>query len=169
MNYYTEYASAIGDLVMTSDGDHLTGLYAKDHSDKVKALQEERTRVDDLPAFMQTKAWLDAYFSGKRPDPEGLPLKVEGTDFQKKIWQLLLAVPYGETTTYGALARRYEESEQRKTSPRAVGSAVGRNPILILIPCHRVIGSDGSLTGYAAGLEKKVQLLQLEGSYAPEA
>ena len=108
------------------------------------------------PCF-RARLWLDAYFAGKAPEVSGLPLSPKGTAFQKKVWQELLNIPYGTTNTYGALAGRLG------SSARAVGSAVGRNPISIVIPCHRVLAADGSLTGYAGGLENKEKLLQLEG------
>lgn len=112
----------------------------------------------------QTAAWLDAYFAGKRPDPSALSLDPHGTPFQRRIWAMLLQIPYGQITTYGRLA---EEAAQRmkreRMSAQAVGSAVGHNPISIIIPCHRVLGTDGGLRGYAGGIEIKASLLEHEG------
>ena len=104
-----------------------------------------------------TRTWLDRYFAGERPDPSEIRLAPEGSQFQRKVWDELLKIPYGTTDTYGAIARRLHSGSQ------AVGGAVGRNPISIIIPCHRVLGADGSLTGYAAGLAVKEKLLEIEG------
>ena len=110
-----------------------------------------------------TKKWLDRYFNKEQPDPKELKLAPKGTDFRKTVWDILLKIPYGQTTSYGAIAKSVTESRKgSKTSARAVGGAVGHNPISIIIPCHRVVGSDGSLTGFASGLDKKVWLLQHE-------
>ena len=112
----------------------------------------------------KAKAWLDAYFAGNAPSPAALPLRPEGTEFRRLIWGLLLEIPYGKTVTYGALAKRAAEILGKpRMSAQAVGQAVGRNPISILIPCHRVVGAGGQLTGYAGGLARKEYLLRLEG------
>lgn len=114
------------------------------------------------PALEQASAWLDEYFAGK--DPGDVPaVAFAGTPFQQEVWRELLAIPYGETTTYGGLAKRLAERLGRRTSARSVGGAVGKNPVSIFVPCHRVIGSSGSLTGYAGGIKRKVYLLRLEG------
>jgi methylated-DNA-[protein]-cysteine S-methyltransferase len=118
-----------------------------------------------LPVFCQTENWLDDYFAGKMP-PTLPPLAPVGTDFRKSVWKLLLEIPYGQTTTYGALAQTLKE-RGFSTSARAVGGAVGHNPISILIPCHRVLGANGSLTGYAGGVAVKHRLLELEGVQLP--
>ena len=114
----------------------------------------------DSPVLLAARCWLDAYFAGKRPGAAGLPLAPRGTAFQRRVWDALIAIPYGETRTYGELAA------ELGSSPRAVGAAVGRNPISVIIPCHRVLGADGSLTGYAGGLERKRALLALERAHA---
>ena len=113
--------------------------------------------------FGTVRHWLDRYFAAERPDTRELPLAPAGTEFRRAVWALLLDIPYGSVTTYGRLAEEYERVSGHKTSPRAVGSAVGHNPISIIIPCHRVVGADGSLTGYAGGVENKRLLLELEG------
>jgi methylated-DNA-[protein]-cysteine S-methyltransferase len=114
--------------------------------------------------LVQARAWLDAYFAGLRPDIDALPLAPQGSAFRQAVWALLRAIPYGETTTYGDLARALAaQSGQTKVSAQAVGGAVGHNPLSIVVPCHRVLGRDGSLTGYAGGLDNKVKLLTLEG------
>jgi methylated-DNA-[protein]-cysteine S-methyltransferase len=116
----------------------------------------------DHPVFVSLKNWLENYFAKKKPKVK-IPLAPEGTDFQKAVWKLLLEIPYGKTSTYGAIASRLA-ADGKKASARAVGGAVGHNPISLLIPCHRVMGSDGSLTGYAGGIGKKRALLELEES-----
>jgi methylated-DNA-[protein]-cysteine S-methyltransferase len=122
-------------------------------------------------AFIKLKAWLGAYFAGEKNLPS-LPLAPQGTAFQQKVWELLLDIPYGETSTYGGIAKKITtENSANKNGKaaglyaRAVGNAVGRNPVSIIIPCHRVLGADGSLTGFAGGIERKRALLELEGTY----
>ena len=112
---------------------------------------------EETPLLRELRSWLEAYFDGERPDPRAIPVHPEGTAFQRRVWQALSEIPYGQIVTYGQLADRLN------SSPRAVGAAVGRNPVSVLIPCHRVLGADGSLTGYAGGLERKRRLLLLEG------
>ena len=152
--FFTLHPSPLGILTLTSDGESLTGLWM-DSQDPPKA---EYTRKDDLPVFQRTRHWLDAYFLGNTPAPADLPLSPAGTAFQRNVWRILLTIPYGETTTYGAIARQISPA----MSAQAVGGAVGRNPIGIIIPCHRVIGAKGQLTGYAGGLENKKWLLRHE-------
>ena len=161
MNYITHYASPLGGLLLASDGAGLTGAWFEGQKYFGRGLEEAREQ-DDLPVFCETRRWLELYFAGRIPG--FLPaLHPAGTPFQRAVWELLLTIPYGKTVTYGELARRLgEQAGCRKTSARAVGSAVGRNPISVLVPCHRVIGADGSLTGYAGGLARKTALLKLE-------
>lgn len=158
---YQIYQSPLGRLILAGNALALTGLWfeVEVENDVLKAAGLPGT---DLPVFRQTRIWLDQYFGGQIPDflP---PLRAEGTAFQCKVWDLLRQIPYGETTTYGAIAREMAaRNPQGRMSAQAVGGAVGKNPIAILIPCHRVIGSDGSLTGYAASVDKKQALLALE-------
>ena len=142
------YESPLGMITRISDGKSLMEL----RFEKSKDLKNQQ----NLPIFTETRRWLDLYFSGKKPD--FIPsLNPKGTPFQQKVWQELLKIPYGQTTTYGAIAKRIG-----CRSAQAVGQAVHRNPIAIIIPCHRVIGADGSLTGYASGLDVKQKLLQIE-------
>ena len=159
MIYTAHYASPLGGMTLTSDGMALTGLYfdgERDFPDLSAAHKK------DLPVFGEVMRWLDLYFAGKEPD--FMPtLNPTGTSFQVSVWAILRAIPFGETTTYGAIAKQLEKDTGRRMSAQAVGGAVGRNPISILIPCHRVIGANGSLTGYAGGLDKKEYLLELEG------
>lgn len=151
----------LGEIRLRSDGKSLTGLWfvgqvndAKDNSDiEIK---------DDLPIFGQVESWLESYFSGKQTSIT-IPLQPKGTSFQQRVWQILQEIPYGETMTYGEIAQRIAKEKGVETfSAQAVGQAVGKNPISILIPCHRVLGKNGALTGYAGGVHRKEQLLQLE-------
>ena len=121
---------------------------------------------EETPILAQTRRWLNLYFSGSVPDFTP-PLHPIGSDFRQEVWALLLQIPYGQTTTYGALAKQLAEINGGKhVSAQAVGGAVGHNPVSIIVPCHRVVGSDGSLTGYAGGIEKKIRLLTLENAEA---
>lgn len=117
----------------------------------------------ELPVFVQTKKWLDLYFAGERPD--FLPaIAPEGSEFQRKVWEILLQIPYGKAMSYGEIAERMaKEQGIKKMSAQAVGGAVGRNPISLLVPCHRVIGKDGKMVGYGGGLDRKIALLKIEG------
>ena len=156
MEYRTVYPSPLGPLTLASDGHALTGLWlqGQKYFGGDVSLWEEKA---DVPVFDAAFHWLDDYFAGEQPDPEELPLAPAGTDFRQAVWRELLQIPYGETLTYGELAARIGCA-----SARAVGGAVGRNPISIIIPCHRVLGADGSLTGYAGGTECKRWLLAHE-------
>ena len=157
MTYTTYYSSPLGKMILVSDGAALTEL---DFAEGVPAASAVRTQKD-LPVFEEVSRWLDLYFSGR--DPGTLPpLAPHGTAFQQAVWNILRGIPYGTTTTYGRIAAHIAAARGGRMSAQAVGGAVGRNPISILIPCHRVIGTDGSLTGYAGGLDKKEALLRLE-------
>ena len=157
-NIACEYKSPLGAITLAADGDALAGLWLEGQ----KYFGAGRALTPgDAPALALARDWLDRYFAGERPAPRELSLAPAGTEFQRAVWALLCEIPYGETSTYGALARRMPGG---MTSPRAVGAAVGRNPISIIIPCHRVLGADGSLTGYAGGLERKRWLLEFEGA-----
>lgn len=163
MIYYTNYISPIGELVLTSDGTYLSELYLKDQRDWTH-LDAGASRQDCLVVFTQVRTWLDAYFGLENPPSDRLDIDPHGTNFQKKIWSILRDIPYGTTTSYGQIAKIYEEREGKRTSARAVGSATSKNPILIITPCHRVVGRDGSLTGFSAGMENKIKLLRLENT-----
>ena len=150
--YVSRYDSPIGELLLTCTDRGLTGLY----------MNREVSRQEEHPVFQQTAAWLDAYFRGENPTMT-VPLELEGTAFQKAIWKILLTIPYGETRSYGSIAKELAGlMGKEKMSAQAVGQAVGRNPVSILVPCHRVVGSDGKLTGYAGGMENKIWLLEHE-------
>jgi methylated-DNA-[protein]-cysteine S-methyltransferase len=152
---FTIYESPIGPLTLTGDGAALTGLWFPGRG---PAHAETDQRPED---FAQAVDQLQAYFAGQRRDFD-LPLRPHGTPFQRRVWSELQRIPYGTTTTYGAIAQRLTDERGEWVSPRAVGAANGANPISIIVPCHRVIGSDGSLTGYGGGLQRKRTLLDLE-------
>lgn len=162
MNYLTEYRSPVGLLYLASEGKNITGLWIEGQKYFAAGLPHSLKKDGGLPVFRQAADWLNAYFSG-RPLPALPPLAPQGSAFRQGVWRRLLEIPYGQTCTYGALA------EEIGTSSRAVGGAVGRNPISILIPCHRVVGAGGGLTGYAGGVEKKRYLLELERVNSPGA
>lgn len=154
-------SSPLGPLHLAADGPTLTGLWLEGQK-YFAATLTGREQTARLPVFDEARCWLETYFSGKIPGP--LPLLApRGSAFRQEVWKLLLEIPRGETTTYGALAERLR-TQGVTASAQAVGGAVGHNPISILIPCHRVVGNDGSLTGYAGGLDKKRMLLELEGA-----
>ena len=157
-----KYESPVGNLILSSDGTNLTGLWIE--GQKYFGVTLEKNIIKkDLTVFEDTKRWLDLYFAGKNPD--FLPaLAPKGSEFRQLIWKYLLEIPYGETTTYGSLAKKAAKDMGKESmSAQAVGGAVGHNPISIIIPCHRILGSNGSLTGYAGGIEAKKYLLALEG------
>lgn len=177
MDYIYHYSSPLGAITFASDGTALTGLWFDgqkyDHAGLSSDFIEQR-----LPVFDETMAWLDSYFGGSCPDHIP-PLRFHSTPFREKVWRILLTIPYGSTMTYGEIARMLStgSSESARSadampissaasshmSAQAVGGAVSRNPISIIVPCHRVIGAGGSLTGYAGGIERKLSLLRLEG------
>lgn len=150
---YTEYISPFGKLILVSDGEVLTGLYLPEQ----KFDTGNRSYRPELPVFLLAQRWLSRYFAGENP-PVDFPVKPAGTEFQRRVWKHLREIPYGKTETYGQIARKIS----RTMSAQAVGGAVGRNPISIVIPCHRCVGAGGRLTGYAGGLTAKRYLLQLE-------
>ena len=159
--YQTKIASPIGQLTLASDGIALTGLWIEGQKYFASTMNQDSIFVSTLPVFEEARSWLDAYFAGASLPP--LPkLAPKGSEFRQRVWKLLSEIPYGETRTYGMLARTLRE-KGIPAAAQAVGGAVGHNPILILIPCHRVLGANGSLTGYAGGLDIKKQLLLLEG------
>ena len=161
MQYTSHYQSPLGSILLAADQTGLTGLWFE--GQKYFALHLDRENEErEIPVFEKTEQWLDIYFSGKEPDFT-VPLHFTGTDFQQKVWNILCSIPYGQTATYGEIARQLaSERGVSHMSAQAVGGAVGHNKISIIVPCHRVVGSNGSLTGYAGGIERKIQLLQLE-------
>lgn len=161
MTYVYRYHSPLGDITVSSNGSEITGLWfegQKYFGATLPSDYEEQV----LPVFEETKKWLTIYFGGKAPDFTP-PLKLETTPFRKVVWEILLTIPFGQTMTYGEIAGIMAKKEGiAKMSARAVGGAVGHNPISLIIPCHRVVGTNKSLTGYAGGIERKVQLLTME-------
>lgn len=161
MQFINYYNSPLGKLTMASDGESLTGLWFTQQKYYASTLGND-FQEKDLPIFEETCQWLDLYFAGEEPSftPKLAP---QGSEFRKAVWQILQAIPYGKTITYGDIASSL--AQQRgisKMSAQAVGGAVGHNPISIIVPCHRVVGTNGSLTGYAGGINIKISLLQFE-------
>ena len=159
--YTCTYKSKLGDILLAADAIGLTGLWFEGQKYFANTLPDGAISQES-PILTETKRWLDIYFSGKEPDftPTLHPM---GSPFRQAVWKLLLQIPYGQTTTYGEIARQLEKLQNRPhMSAQAVGGAVGHNGISIIIPCHRVVGTKGNLTGYAGGLDKKMALLELE-------
>lgn len=159
MTYVTSFPSPLGAIIAASNGSALTGLWFDGQKHFAATLTEPFVEATD-PVLRAAQVWLSRYFQGENPDPASIPLAPEGTAFQQAVWNALRQIPYGQTATYGQIASRLGKSPE---AARAIGGAVSRNPISILIPCHRVLGADGSLTGYAGGLAKKTALLAIEG------
>ncbi len=164
MQYTGRYESPLGPIVLAADETGLTGLWFE--GQKYFALYLDRENEEkELPLFGQARGWLDIYFSGREPDFK-LPLHFTGSAFQNEVWEILCRIPYGQTTTYGEIAKQLAEKRGlARMSAQAVGGAVARNEISIIVPCHRVVGGNGSLTGYAGGIDKKAALLKLEKGY----
>lgn len=163
MYYSTQYASPVGRLTLACDGERLTGVWLEGQK-YFGGRSGPLVPREGLPILDRTRDWLDRYFAGERPAPSELPLAPAGSEFRQTVLRILLEIPYGTVVTYGAVARETAARLGRKSmSGQAVGGAVGHNPISILIPCHRVVGTGGSLTGYAGGIGKKIWLLRHEG------
>lgn len=164
MEYRSEYNSPVGKLILLADENALKGLWIENQKYFEEGVEGKALPGKDSPVIKQAEQWLNRYFAGGKPTPDELPLHPEGSGFRQKVWKLLCEIPLGETTTYGALAQKIAaELGKTRFSAQAVGGAVGHNPISIIIPCHRVVGTSGSLTGYAGGIEKKRWLLEHEG------
>jgi O-6-methylguanine DNA methyltransferase len=165
MRYYTmRYQSMIGSMILASDHNSLVGLWNEGQKYFGATLDGLTVEKPDLPVLVDAGIWLDAYFAGKNPAIADLPLAPSGNAFRQAVWNALCEIPYGTCTTYGAIARDIARIMNKKSmSGQAVGGAVGHNPISVIIPCHRVVGSNGSLTGYAGGIAKKISLLAHEG------
>lgn len=163
-HYYTTCPSPLGTVTLESDGEALVGLWLPGQRGTLYAASAELRCGEGLPIFREATAWLEAYFAGERPDASQLALAPAGSPFRQAVWRILREIPYGATTTYGEIARRMGALTGKPgMAAQAVGGAVGHNPISLIIPCHRVIGAGGNLTGYAGGLDKKVWLLRHEG------
>ncbi len=161
MTYTHHYDSPLGGILLAADDVGLTGLWFDGQKYFARGLSNERI-AQETPILTEAKRWLDIYFTGKKPDFTP-PLHPIGSAFRRSVWEILLQIPYGQTATYGEIARQLAKKQGlERMSAQAVGGAVGHNKISIIIPCHRVVGADGSLTGYAGGIGKKEKLLELE-------
>ena len=161
MTYIQHYDSPLGGILLAADEIGLTGLWFDGQKYFARGLSNERI-AHETSVLAEAKRWLDIYFTSKAPDFTP-PLHPTGSEFRKAVWEILLQIPYGQTTTYGEIARQLAEKQGlARMSAQAVGGAVGHNEISVIIPCHRVVGTNGSLTGYAGGIHKKEQLLELE-------
>lgn len=176
MYYSTTYPSPVGTITLACDsgGKSLAGLWIEGQKYFGDTIPEAMTEKGDMPVFDAAKNWLDRYFAGEKPDISDLSLAPAGSAFRRGVWGILCEIPYGKVITYGDIAKRMAATMNRKNmSSQAVGGAVGHNPISIIIPCHRVVGSNGSLTGYSGGIATKTRLLEFEGVdmsrlFAPE-
>ena len=163
MLYISKYKSKIGKLLLASDKENLIGLWIEGQKYYLSNIKEEMQENDNIEIIKKTKLWLDKYFKGEKVYPNELKLAPRGSTFRKAVWNILCEIPYGKTTTYGKIAEEIAKIQNKKSiSAQAVGGAVGHNPISIIIPCHRVIGANGNLTGYAGGIQKKIELLKIE-------
>mgnify|MGYP004548877175 FL=1 len=174
MIYRTDYESPLGRVTLASDGESIVGLWLEGQKYFGDTVNGEMHREDRLAIFAKTRDWLDRYFRGEKPAITEILLAPAGNRFRQEVWKILCDIPYGEVMTYGAIARMIAERLGReKMSAQAVGGAVGHNPVSIIIPCHRVVGANGSLTGYAGGIRTKIRLLEHEkadmtGLFVPE-
>lgn len=161
MQYISRYQSPLGEILLAADGEGLTGLWFEGQKYFARSLEREHTE-QEIPLFETARRWLDLYFSGKEPE-FSVPLHLTGTEFQKTVWKVLCSIPYGRTMTYGQIAAQIAAARGKPhLSAQAVGGAVAHNPVSVIVPCHRVVGADGGLTGYAGGIDRKRKLLQLE-------
>lgn len=163
MKYKSLYTSPVGIIILTSDGKYLTGLwFTTSRFKELRKIKKEQIK-NELEIFKITKKWLDEYFQNKQPNPNKVPIKLIGSTFSMDVWEILKTIPYGKTITYGEIAKILANKKGiKKMSAQAVGHAVGYNPISIIVPCHRVIGANGNLTGYGGGIETKIKLLKHE-------
>ncbi len=166
MFYSTICTSPVGVITLACDGDgkNLVGLWTQGQKYHGNTIHKGMTRNDGVPLFGAVQKWLERYFAGEKPAISELPLSPAGGGFRQGVWSILREIPYGEVITYGGIAKKMAEKMGKKSiSGQAVGGAVGHNPVSIIIPCHRVVGSNGSLTGYAGGIQMKIRLLEMEG------
>lgn len=164
MHYEAEFSTPLGRYLMTSDGKNLTGLWRQEQKHYAATAPKELVKEESLEIFAATRRWLEQYFAGEKPPITNLSLAPQGTEFRLLVWELLCKIPLGSVVTYGELARQVARHlKKEKMSAQAIGGAVGHNPISIIIPCHRVVGARGNLTGYGGGLKTKMELLKIEG------
>lgn len=157
------YNSPLGDILLASKDNKLIGLWIEGQKYFLSSIKEEIQENSNDGVLLATKSWLDRYFNGQKPNIDELNLSPIGSDFRQAVWKILCKIPYGETITYNDIAKEIARQRKiKKMSAQAIGGAVGHNPISIIIPCHRVVGTNGNLTGYAGGIEKKIWLLRHE-------
>ena len=162
MDFISHYLSPLGGITLASDGQALVGLWFDGQKFFADALDKDHSECDDLPVFWETKLWLDCFFSGQAPDFTP-PVRMRTTPFRRRVWEIMLTIPFGQTMTYAHIAEIIaRERNIRSMSAQAVGGAVAHNSISLIIPCHRVVATDGSLTGYAGGIDRKQWLLRME-------
>ncbi len=167
MHHVTYHTTPLGRVMLAAEGDALVGVWFEGQKYFAASLQGEPEDGGRVPVLVRTGEWLDRYFAGERPRIAELKLDPAGSEFRKAVWKILCRIPYGAVTTYGEIARAITALHGGKTmSAQAVGGAVGHNAISVIIPCHRVVGSTGSLTGYAGGIDRKIRLLTHEGAYS---
>jgi len=163
MLYYTTYNSPVGKLFLASEDNKLIGLWIEGQKYFLESIKGKMIEKEDLLIFNKTKDWLDRYFKGENPSISELDINPKGNTFRKMVWVILTTIPYGEVITYGDIAKIVSKKLNKKSmSSQAIGGAVGHNPISIIIPCHRVVGKNNKLTGYAGGIDNKLKLLQHE-------
>lgn len=165
MIYTTTYPSPVGIMTLACDGGNLIGVWNENSKYHGNVILKEKVQKDDMPIFAIVKKWLDRYFNRGKPAISELPIAPPGGEFRQAVWSLLCEIPYGELVTYGDIAKQMAvKMGKQSMSAQAVGGAVGHNPISVIIPCHRVVGANGSLTGYGGGIGVKIKLLELEGA-----
>ena len=164
MYYFHHYNYPIGKITLASNGTSIVGLWIENQRFYMDVLKDKECREKETEVIKLAKHWLDAYFNNKKPSASEVPVEFIGSDFRQQVWKILAQIPYGEVITYKAIAENIATQKGiDQMSAQAVGGAVGHNPISIIIPCHRVVGTDGNLTGYSGGIEVKTQLLAFEG------
>ncbi len=167
MHFTSTYQSPLGEILIAADDIGIVGIWFKDAKYYARCLDKEN-EPKETPVIKKLKQWLDIYFQGKEPDFD-LPVHMTGTPFQLEVWNILREIPYGTTVTYNEIAKKIAKSKGlERMSAQAVGTAVGKNSISLVVPCHRVVGTNNGLAGYAGGIDKKIALLKLEGSFRDE-
>lgn len=164
MLFSTIYESPVGKITLVGDENNLIGAWIEGQKYFLSNIKQEVREEENIDILIKTKKWLDRYFNNEKPEISELSIAPQGNEFRKNVWDMLCQIPFGQTTTYGEIAKKVAIKMNKKSmSAQAIGNAVGHNPISIIIPCHRVLGKNGSLTGYAGGIDKKVKLLEIEG------
>lgn len=164
MHYTSKYQSPVGEILLAADDIGVVGVWFQDEKYYAYCLDKEN-EPRETPVIQELKRWLDVYFSGEKPDFEP-PIHMIGTPFQIEVWEILRRIPYGTTTTYNEIAKQIAKNRGiARMSAQAVGTAVGKNSINLIVPCHRVVGTNNSLAGYAGGIDKKITFLKLEGAF----